>query len=163
MSNEKIGVVRETENGKWVIEVDGIEILQTKSLVWVKSNARKSAKLRKSGVRVFDVTENGKVTRWDMDAKPVRKPITAKKSSKKGKKSAKASTPTVETITVVVEGMLSLEGKTKKGKLLSQSPQVTVLEFQTKDGLKFPTEFSTKTGEQLNHSPHYGWKIVKSA
>lgn len=160
MSETKVGIIRETKGGKWMIEIDGKEVLQTKSLVWVKSNARKSAKLSKTGVRIFDVTEDGKTTRWDMDAKTVK----AKKSTTPGGKKTKTTkTVPVKTETITVDGMNKLEGLSKTGKLMSRSNTVTVIEFLTKDKIAILQEFSTKTGEQVNHSPHHGWKIPQSA
>lgn len=160
--NEVIAEIAEnTEANRWEVTVDGKVMMHTKSLVWVKSNFRKSAKLRKAGVTTIFVTENGKREVWDPTAPTKRGRKAGTKVAKKVGTSKVAKKSAAKTVRVIGTG--ALEGKEKVGKAVVEG-KTTLIEFESKKGNgTYTQEFDTKTGVQITTNPYHIWEIAKSA
>ena len=75
MNEIKVGIIRENiELNRWEVLVDDKVISHTKTLAWIKGNIRKSVKIRKAGVRIFDVFQNGETIRCETFSPYVHKP-----------------------------------------------------------------------------------------
>lgn len=164
MSEETVGVIQENPaENRWEVLVNGELLTHTKTLAWVKCNMRKSTKVLKSGVKVFDVIEDGETTRFEPFSPRAKKVKVAKKPVKPEAPATPAPAPVNEKVTI--EGLEKLSGHTREGLIIARDGKnkLIIAEFTSVNGESVIMEFHSRSGMQKTENPYHKWRIVKSA